>query len=498
MNKTSLNIITSLFLQFVTIISGFIIPKLILTAFGSEVNGLISSINQFLGYIAILEGGITGVMMASLYKPLFEKNKQKISSIVSAMNNFYRKLGLILFIYSICLAAIYPFVVDSSFSWEYIFTLTLIISINMLVQYNFSITMKVLLNADRKVYYTSIVQSITVILNVVCTYFLIKYFPSIHIVKLVASIVFLIQPLSYHFYIKKHYDIDKTAKPDKSAISQRWDGFGINIASFIHNNTDLVVLSIFCDLKMVSVYSTYFLVITGLKAIITAISSGINPTIGRLIAKDDTKELNSFFDTYELGMELLVFFLFTAASLLIVPFVMIYTKNITDANYYQPLFAFIIVLAEEFFCIREPYVNIAYQANHFKGISKIAYIEAIINIVLSLILTPIFGIVGVAIGTLVAMLLRTVYQAYYLKNNIVYRDFKKFIKYLIVFFSTSIVVSIISINILNLQNYTILGWIFNAVIISIILIFSLVIVSILFFNKEFKSILKFITRKYNS
>ena len=60
---TLINIISSLTLQVVTVISGFIIPKIILTNFGSSVNGLVSSLNQFLSYITLIEGGITGVVL---------------------------------------------------------------------------------------------------------------------------------------------------------------------------------------------------------------------------------------------------------------------------------------------------------------------------------------------------------------------------------------------------------------------------------------------------
>ena len=52
---TLINIISSLTLQVVTVISGFIIPKIILTNFGSSVNGLVSSLNQFLSYITLIE-----------------------------------------------------------------------------------------------------------------------------------------------------------------------------------------------------------------------------------------------------------------------------------------------------------------------------------------------------------------------------------------------------------------------------------------------------------
>ena len=72
-NKVTLvNMISSLALQVCTIISGFIIPKIILSYFGSDVNGLISSLNQFLSYISLLEGGVTGVVAANLYKPKSE------------------------------------------------------------------------------------------------------------------------------------------------------------------------------------------------------------------------------------------------------------------------------------------------------------------------------------------------------------------------------------------------------------------------------------------
>lgn len=67
---TLLNMISGLILQLFTLVSGFILPKIILIYFGSEVNGLVSSLNQFLSYITLVEGGITGVIVANLYLAL--------------------------------------------------------------------------------------------------------------------------------------------------------------------------------------------------------------------------------------------------------------------------------------------------------------------------------------------------------------------------------------------------------------------------------------------
>ena len=65
---------TGLIGRVVAIICSFITPRLILSSYGSEVNGLVNSISQFLAIINLLEAGISSVIDSNLYKPLAEKN----------------------------------------------------------------------------------------------------------------------------------------------------------------------------------------------------------------------------------------------------------------------------------------------------------------------------------------------------------------------------------------------------------------------------------------
>ena len=492
--KILINTILSLTLQVVTIISGFIIPRLLLKTFGSEVNGLISSLNQFLNYITLFEGGLGAVILASLYKPLSENNIKKISAIVSTTNRFYKKLSIIFVIYTVCLAILYPLIVETSFSFGYIASLTLILSINLFSQYCFSITWRTLLKADKKVYYVSIVQIICIVVNTISVAIVIKVWPTVHIVKLVTAIIYLIQPLMFNWYVNKHYDIDKKAEPDKEALTQRWDGLGINIASFIHNNTDTVVLTVLSDLKNVSIYSVYYLVTTGLKHLITSISAGIVPTLGHVYASGDKEKLNNTFDLYEFVIYLCSFFLFIVGGILIVPFIMVYTKGINDANYFQPALGWLMILSEFIFCIREPYVNMAYSANKFKEVSKYAYIEASINIVLSIVLVTKLGIVGVAIATLVAMTYRTIAHIIYLKKNILKRDIKKSLKNILVFGIAAIIIIVLSNIIFSISEFGIKDWIIYAVKNSILASIILGIVVITFYRKQIKQLLSIFYR----
>ena len=69
-----------------------IIPRLILVKFGSETNGITSTITQIFVYIALLESGIGSAALTCLYKNLAENDRPGISETVSATRKYYRKL----------------------------------------------------------------------------------------------------------------------------------------------------------------------------------------------------------------------------------------------------------------------------------------------------------------------------------------------------------------------------------------------------------------------
>ena len=164
--KLKYNTISSLILQFTTLVCGFILPRIILGHFGSEINGLVNSIAQFLQMIAFLELGVGAVVSSSLYKPLSEKNSKKTSEIYVSAANFFRKLAIILAIYVIILIVIYPHLTDLKVDWIFTTTLILAMSISNFAQYYYGIVDRLLLTADQKGYINYNVQTITLILLV--------------------------------------------------------------------------------------------------------------------------------------------------------------------------------------------------------------------------------------------------------------------------------------------------------------------------------------------
>lgn len=480
-------------LQVVTVISGFIIPKIILTNFGSSVNGLVSSLNQFLSYITLIEGGITGVVLANLYKPLVDHDNKKISAVLVTAKKFFNKIGYLFIAYSIGVAVVYPILSKEGFSWSFVASLTVVLSLNLLIQYLFSLSFRVLLQADKKLYVISFTQIVITVCNIACAFFSVKIYPSIHLLKLLTGLLYIIQPLVYGYFVKKHYSINWGTEPDDNLLKERWNGFAINCAAFIHNSTDITILTIFTNLATVSIYGVYTLVTNGLNGLFAAVFRAIAPTVGQAYAKGDEHELNKKLDLFEFITFISVYFCFTLSGLLITPFVQLYTNGITDVDYIQPIFGVLIVMAEGLYLIKEPHLDLSYSANKFKELSVPAFVEAGINILVSIILVHKLGLIGVAIGTIAGMTYRMAYQIYFTTKIVKNRKQWIFYKKLLAFsFVTLIGVAIC--HFVPLTEITVWNWVLHAFIYALIFGVLYLILSLLLFKKDVRYLKEYILK----
>lgn len=487
--KTIKNTFLSLLEDLVAIICSFILPKLILSHFGSVYNGLTTSITQFLACAVLLRSGIGGATKAALYKPLAENKKDEIDSILKATDNFMKKVGIILALSIIGFATIYPLIAKTEFTWFFTFSLFIIIGINTFAESFFGITYLILLQADQKLYVSSIFKIIGYIVNILLATILIMSGCSIHIVKLASAIAFCIHPLALNIYVKKKYKINKNVEPNNKAIAQRWDAFWHQVAVFVNNNTDVMVLTIFTNMLEVSVYSVYHLVISGLKRFITAFTQGIDAAFGNMIAKGEKKTLNEGLNIIELIIYSVSTFLFTCAIILILQFVEIYTKGITDVDYLRPTFAYILLAGQFFYSIRLPYQFVVSAAGHFKQTKKYAIGEVILNITISVALVIKFGLIGIAIGTFTGVLYKTIMYSNYMSENIVERSklitLKKCIISIIEFL---IVLGFVkAINLPVKVNY--LNWLVNGIVTAVSSGIVIVIGISIFYKNDFKKLI---------
>ena len=493
--KLALNTITSLVLQVVSVICGFILPRLILESFGSDVNGLVNSITQFLGVITLLDLGVGAVVQSALYKPLADNDTNMISKIYVSANKFFRRLAEILLVYVVLLMIFYPMLVNKSFGHMYTALLIAAICISSFAQYYFGIVNSLLLNADQRGYIQYVAQIITLILNTFACYIIIKLGASIQIVKLTTSLIFLLRPLFLVFYVKKHYSIDPKITYTDEPIKQKWNGMAQHFASYVLNGTDNIVLTMFSTLGNVSIYSVYNVVIIGVKNALLSVTNGFQSLIGEMLAKKETMKLNAFFGFVEWFLHTGTTLVFGCTGVLIVDFVRVYTYGINDADYIQPLFAVLITIANAGHCLRLPYNILILAAGHYKQTQSNYIIAMILNIVVSIATVKMWGLVGVAIGTLIAMAYQTVWMAKYDSKNIICWPFKNFLKQCGIDAITVIIASLATFKI-PMLSVSYVSWFLLAIeVFGIWLIISIVINTI-FYRERVLSIFIRVKRRF--
>ena len=496
--KLFLNSASSLAYQFIAIVCGFILPRLFLTYYGSEVNGLISSINHFLGFITIGDLGVGAVVQSALYKPLANNNTDELSRIYISSNRFFNKISIVLWLYMGILALVYPIITIDRFSYAFTALLVLAMAISSYAQYFMCITYRLILNADQLGFCWLLIHSAALLVNTFVSAVLMKTGMSVQIVKLVTSIIFLAQPVFIYLIVNKRYVINKKILLTGEPISQKWNGLAQHIATVVLNNTDIVVLTLLSTLSNVSVYSVYFLVVNGIKQIIVSLTNGVQALFGNMLAKGETRKLDEVFSSFEWILHTFTTFIFSCTVILIVPFVSVYTRNINDADYIAPLFGVLISFAQASYCLRLPYNLMVLAAGHYKETQASAVFEAVINITVSVVLVYHFGLVGVAIGTLVAMIYRTVYLAYYLSKNILNRPFKYFIIHMIVdiIMTASIMITSYLVFGIKLIENSYVTWILFAIKTFLIALLWTIAFSSLVYRREMKLAMDLLSHKF--
>ena len=473
---------------------GFILPKIIISKFGSDVNGLVASITQFLAYISLLESGFGPVVKSILYKPIAKKDKKTIADILKTSEKFFRRIAFVFIIYIVLLFFIYPLIIDKSFDTLFTISLIAIIGISTFAEYFFGITYRLFLQAEQKTYITSVIQIVSYILSIISVVIMALIGADILTIKLASGLIFILKPLLQNLYVKRKYNIDFKAASGNYRIKQKWDGLAQHIAAVVHSNTDITILTIFSSLTNVSIYSVYYLVVKAIKQLMQSFITGLDSAFGDMIAKKEKQNLKTKFSLYETIYQAIATIIFTSTIVLITNFVALYTSDIDDANYIQPLFGLLITISEYLWAIRQPYNDLIKAAGHFKQTRKGAWLECIINIVISAILVNWLGLVGVAIGTIIAMAIRTAEFVYHANKNILERSIWESIKKILLVIVETIIIVLLSQLLPFKENSNYLNWGINAIMVVCVASAVTLALNSIFFRKELKEAARILKR----
>ena len=417
MKTQAKNTLLSVLQHLTAILCGLVLPREILSRYGSEMNGLVHSISQFLSYTMVLEMGIGAVIPAALYRPLADGDFHRISAILASGSRVFHRIATICAVYILALAAVFPAASGIPASAG----LVLAIGAGTVAHYLAGTPESLLIVSDQKGYVLYGIGTVFTLLSTVLQVVLIRSGHSLTVVRLAGTLTGIGQIGLVLLYARRHYPTDRKIRYTEEPIPQKWDGIAQHVAYFVLENTDIILLTLFSSFGEVSVYSVYFMVISGIRRIFSSVTYSIQPKLGELQAGGDEQKLNRFFSSFERSIHAGTVLVFGLLGFFLVPFVQVYTEGITDVNYIRPGFAVLITAAYGFQSIRDPYDKLILASGHFRQTRNNYIVAAVLNAGISLAAVRFWGMEGVAAGTLAAMVYQAVYMSIYDSRKILHR-----------------------------------------------------------------------------
>lgn len=459
--KSFLNIFTGVLGQVITILIGLLLPRLFITNYGSETNGFLSSVNSVITYLSLLEAGVGGATIQALYGPIKREDRNSINRILSATNSFYKRTGIIYALFIVVLAFGYPLVVSSDLNFWLQAGIILIIGAGGVLSYLCQAKYKLLFQAEGKQFITTNITTIIYVATSVMKLVLVSFGVVVIWVQATQLLLAIVGIVYYYAYVRKHYAwLDLSVEPDKEAISQKNSVLVHQISEMIFNHIDVLLLTLLVqDLKVVSVYGMYMMVVDMISTLIGNVNSGFIFRMGQLY-NTDPDEHNRVFDTYETYYMMFSFALYAVTYMFLLPFMKLYTAGVSDTDYLLPLLPLFFTAYKLLVCGRGVCGTLASYAGHFHQTLSHSIIETSINLIVSIVAVLYFqkqyglGIYGVLIGTIAALLFRAnimiIYANRVLLNRKVSQTYKKWLVNLVL---TIIVCGAFSFLPIRLDNY---------------------------------------------
>lgn len=140
------------------------------------------------------------------------------------------------------------------------------------------------------------------------------------------------------------------------------------------------------------------------------------------------------------------------------------------------------------------YENVVFAAGKFKETKRMAYIEAVINILVSILLARIIGLIGALVGTICAGVFRTLMYNTYVSKNIVHRSSWKILSKICyaVICSAICYYIVVLLQLKYIDGFA--SWIINAIFVIVISTIIGIVGAYLIFREDTKALINMFSR----
>lgn len=292
------NSLVALILQFLAMLAGFFSRKIIIDFLGTEVVGLNTTAASILGGLNLVESGIWSAIAVTLYKPLFEGDKQAVREIVALHGWLYRIVAAIVMAGSVVVMVFFPLIFAKSelplwYPYAAFGVLLYSSMLTLLVNYN-----RNALYADQQSYKVLLCARLIALVKLICQAFAVYYFSDGFIWWVVLEAVFAtLGAFITRIVVYKSFPYLREKVSHPASLRFKYPEvlgkvkylFFHKVGAYAVTQTSPLIIYGFASLSMVAMYGNYQILVTNLFSFMAALFSGLEASIGNLVAEGDRK-----------------------------------------------------------------------------------------------------------------------------------------------------------------------------------------------------------------
>ncbi|MGM9978890.1 MAG: lipopolysaccharide biosynthesis protein [Clostridium sp.] len=470
-------------------ILAFISRTIFINVLGAEYLGINGLFTNILTILSLAELGVGSAITFYMYKPIADKNTEKIKSLMQFYKRCYTIIGFVILFLGIAGLPILPYIVNlekntTDINLNIIYFLFIL---NSVISYLFFAYKSTIIFANQKQYIINIYAVIFSIVSCICESVVIIIFKDF-ILSLVVKIgIGIIKNLFIAIKADKLYPYLKEKNVKKLSINEIkeilkdiYSIFLVKLGSVLATATDNIIISKIFKTALVGLYSNYTMIITVLNSLIGQVTVSIRAAVGNIIASESKEAQFNHFKNLD-------FINYCITSITSICLFQLFNQFITiwiGEKYLLPTTATLCIVIH-FYLAR--LLEIVFIFREGMGLFKYGkfstLVGGVVNIFLSIILSKFIGITGVFLGTVIVDLF---FSTYTFVNSLFKYGFEvkssfQFIRILKYFFITIITSLLLSVITVKLNKNSIVFFIIRGIICFLV---SVIIIIIFYFRSS--------------
>lgn len=419
----------------------FFCRKVFLNYLGADLLGVNGTLTQILETLSLTELGFQTAIIFQLYRPLAEKDYNKISDIMLVLKRIYSAVGVIIFCIGLGIIPILPCLITKvDVSYRTVYTVYLIMLAGTAMSYLLSYN-RAMIQADQKVYVNNLIDSFLLIISTALRLIVLIVFRSYVIYAAIGVIKTIATNIGSRYYYKKRYPwIDTNRKIDKPLLRETFsntkDVFLGKLGGYVYSSTDNLVISALVGTRWVGLVGNYSTITSAIKIVIFGLTGPIQPMLGNYAVTNKKDETEKTMYNYGFIRFCIAVFLLTPTICLSDMFVsLLYGKQYV----LNPAIAILLTSDLLIICMQGAVGELIDALGFFKQERNLYLAYAAINLILSCIGAKLWGVVPVFIATVLSQIIGWIwrsiiaYKYYFSSRTGLIRYWKTQLKYLVYF-----------------------------------------------------------------